>query len=326
MDRTVDVNRILEILADGEFHSGESLGRALGVSRTAIWKQVGRLEEMGLTVHSVKGKGYRLIEGPELLSEQKIRAALGVEAAEIFPAIKVRSEVASTNDEVKAASAFAAPLVCFAETQYAGRGRRGRPWVSPYGSNIYMSLSWEFPELSGSLDGLSLCVGVAVASAVRALGVEAVGLKWPNDLVYEGQKLAGILLEMEGELAGPVRVIIGIGINVAMTRAEGMDIDQSWISLAEITASKISRNQLGAQVLTELSQVLPKFQSEGFVGFREQWGDFDALCGAPVVLSMANRKINGVARGVTAEGELLIENERGVHPYRAGEVSVRAGR
>jgi len=320
----VDANRILAILADGEFHSGESLAKTLGVSRTAIWKQIGRIVELGLSVHSVKGRGYRLAEPLELLSDMAIRDALNKDAARCFPLIVVKTEVSSTNDEVKAASAEAAPFVCCAESQLAGRGRRGRHWVSPYGANVYLSLSWEFTELTGPLDGLSLCVGLAVANAVRAFGLGEVGLKWPNDIVCQGQKLAGILLEMEGELSGPVRVIIGIGINVAMKRLAGAAIDQRWTSLAEEMGVRVSRSRLIAEVLNELSWLLPKFERDGFAGIRAEWSALDVLRDAPVDLIMANRRVSGVARGVTASGELLIEGESGAAPYRAGEVSVRA--
>lgn len=319
----MEANRLIEILADGQFHSGESLGQRLNVSRTAVWKQIKQLENMGLRIHSVKGRGYRMADSLELLSGERIRSALDESAAQLFTAIDIQAEVASTNDEVKNRGRESAPYVCFAEMQSSGRGRRGRNWVSPYGSNIYMSVAWVFPEMTGSMDGLSLCVGIAVADAVRKLGIEGVGLKWPNDLICRQQKVAGILLELEGELSGPMRVIIGIGINVAMTEAEGVEIDQSWTSLKNIANHEVSRNQLAAQLLIELAEVLPRFQEKGFVDFLQRWHQLDALRDSPVVLSMSNQQIVGQAKGVTAAGELLIENETGTHPYRGGEVSVR---
>ena len=321
----MEINQIIHILADGAFHSGESLGLRLGVSRAAIWKQMSQLEKLGLQVYSVKGKGYRLANSIELLSEPLIRAHLSHREAELFSCIDIRSEVASTNDQVKMQAGASAkfPQVCLAERQSAGRGRRGRTWVSPYGTNIYMSLAWDFPELTGALDGLSLCVGIAVAEAIADLGVEGVGMKWPNDLLYRQRKLAGILLELEGELSGPMQVIIGIGVNVEMTQSHGVDIDQEWISLAEITATKISRNLLVAKILSQLANTLPRFQAGGFIDFRERWHELDALLNQPVVLSMANKEVTGFSRGVTQDGELLIEDNVGVRAYRGGEVSLR---
>ncbi len=317
----MDANRILKILADGDFHSGESLGQILGVSRTAVWKQITQLEKLGLDVHSVKGKGYRLASRIELLSKEGVRSCLDSHAQQLYQHMDIKPLVSSTNDEVKAKSL--APCVCLAEAQSSGRGRRGRDWVSPYGSNIYMSLAWPFEHLASSLDGLSLCVGIAVARAIRELTAVQVGLKWPNDLVCGQKKLAGILLELEGELSGPMRVIIGIGVNVAMTRSAGSEIDQDWISLAEMSHQEISRNRLAAQILMELAEVLPEFQAQGFSGFHKCWQELDALNDREVQLTMANSKVIGRARGVTEAGEILIETKTGVQAFRGGEVSVR---
>ncbi|MCF7981092.1 MAG: bifunctional biotin--[acetyl-CoA-carboxylase] ligase/biotin operon repressor BirA [Pseudomonadales bacterium] len=321
----MNANQIIKILADGGFHSGQSLGCRLGVSRTAIWKHISRLEKLGLKVHSVKGRGYRLAASLELLSKPLIRADLTENAAKLFGSIDIRSEVISTNDEVraKAKGSPPSPHVCLAEMQSSGRGRRGRSWVSPYAANIYLSLAWDFPEMTGALDGLSLCVGIAVADAIAKLGVSGVGLKWPNDLIYQRRKLAGILLELEGELSGPARVIIGIGVNVAMTKAEGADIDQDWVSLVDIADTKISRNALAAEILNQLAEVLPRFQEGGFVEFHKRWHDLDVLRGNSVMLSLANTQVKGWAKGVTDIGELVIENDTGIRTYRAGEVSLR---
>jgi len=320
-------NQLIEILSDGNFHSGEYLGRCMGVSRTAVWKKISQLEKLGLQVHSVKGKGYRLIDSLELLSKPLIRAGLSSRALALFNSIDIQSEVVSTNDEVKGkvkaqVSEFI-PHVCFAERQSSGRGRRGKTWVSPYGANIYMSLCWTFPETTGVLDGLSLCVGMAMADAIANSGVAGVGLKWPNDVLYQGRKLAGILLELEGEISGPAQVIIGIGVNVAMSKNQGMEIDQDWISLADITATTISRNVLAAQILNQLAEVLPRFQVGGFKEFQQRWHELDVMKDRPVVLSMANKQIRGQARGVTETGELLIEDDSGIKSYRGGEVSLR---
>lgn len=323
----MEANQIIKILADGKFHSGEALGQILGVSRAAIWKQIGQLEELGLQVSSVRGKGYRLSQPIDLLSMEIIEQHLSSKAANCFPRLDLQSVVGSTNDALKNHGADGkGAMVCLAEMQTAGRGRRGRQWVSPYGSNIYMSLVWEFNEIGGALDGLSLCVGITVAETLRHLGCAGVALKWPNDLLFGGRKLGGILLELEGELTGTTRVVIGIGINVVMNRAQGQEIDQDWVSAQEICDKPISRNQLVAELLNRLAESLPAFEVQGFSGFWERWQALDALIGLPVRLLMGNRVVEGVSQGVSEQGELLILSGEAVSAYRAGEISLRAVR
>lgn len=317
----MDANRILNILADGDFHSGESIGEVLGISRSAVWKQVSQLEKLGLEINSVKGRGYRLARPIELLAVEKIMRHLDEREQQLFRDIDVKSTVGSTNDEVKAKDG--APYVCLAEAQSSGRGRRGRDWISPYGTNIYLSVAWSFDQLSGSLDGLSLCVGIAVARAIEQLVGLKAGLKWPNDLVYEQKKLAGVLLELEGELSGPMRVIIGIGVNVEMSRAAGADIDQQWVSLSEISRKTVSRNQLAAQILSQLADILPEFEQHGFSRFTGVWREFDVLENVGIYLVQPNKRITGVAKGVSENGELLVATGNGVEVFRSGEVSVR---
>lgn len=322
----MNVERLIAILADGKFHSGESLGQHLGISRTAVWKQVNYLELLGLSINSVKGKGYRMVGGLEMLSGESIQGQMSTESRNAFPQIEIKSTVASTNDEARLNGTGDLPYVCCAELQTAGRGRRGREWVSPYGANVYMSLAWTFSEVAGSLDGLSLCVGIAVARAISAMGVEGVGLKWPNDLVVDHEKVAGILLELTGELSGPIRVIIGIGVNVSMDEAQGEAIDQSWTSLTRVASREVSRNRLCAYLLNELAEILPRFQDRGFADFVEQWNAMDILNGNEVVLHLADTQVVGVARGVASSGALLVEGVSGVEQYRGGEVSVRAAK
>ena len=165
-----------------------------------------------------------------------------------------------------------------------------------------------------------------MADAIANSGVAGVGLKWPNDVLYQGRKLAGILLELEGEISGPAQVIIGIGVNVAMSKNQGMEIDQDWISLADITATTISRNVLAAQILNQLAEVLPRFQVGGFKEFQQRWHELDVMMNRPVELSMANKQIRGQTRGVTETGELLIEDDSGIKSYRGGEVSLRVAK
>lgn len=320
------LEQLLIALDEGRFHSGEALAHRFGVSRTAIWNAINKLKDLGLDVQSVKGKGYRIANDIELLSQTAIMAELHPHAQAVFPAVEILLSTDSTNRQVASSmGASRKPLVCLAETQQEGRGRRGRQWVSPFAANNYLSIGWRFNQLSASLDGLSLCVGLALVRAAQRAGVCGIGLKWPNDLLFEGQKVAGVLIEIVGELSGPVQVVIGIGVNVAMTRAQGKAIDQSWTTLSDIAGHRISRNTMAALVINQLVDILPQFEQGGFAIFREEWSGCDVLQGRTVEVDMAGRKVQGVARGVNYSGELLLETATGLEPIRGGEVSVRAG-
>lgn len=318
----MDLEKLLTLLADGQFHSGEELSDCLGVSRTAIWKQVAKLEELGLEINAVKGKGYRLRQDIDLLSLQSIYECLDDATCEIFDRIDLHLATPSTNK--LAADTKVTPYVCLAEMQTAGRGRRGRDWISPFAKNIYLSLAWRFGDSAASLDSLSLCVAVALAKALRKLGCEGVGVKWPNDLLHQNRKLAGILLEASGELGGPIRVVIGIGLNVAMTSQQGQAIDQQWVALSELMDSELSRSKVAAMLLNELAKALPAFEQHGFAAFEKDWRAFDCLVNRKLELHLGSQRISGVGRGVDPTGALLIEQDGRIKAYRGGEVSVRA--
>jgi len=317
----MNFEELLATLADGKFHSGEELSNTLCVSRTAVWKQIAKLHDLGVDVNAVKGRGYRLRQSVELLSLAEIYRHIDDKTCDTFDRIDIELAVESTNR--MAADVKVSPYVCLAEMQTAGRGRRGREWVSPFATNIYLSLAWQFNEATSSLDSLSLCVAVVLARALRRLGCAGVGLKWPNDVLIGNRKLAGILLEASGEVGGPIRVIVGVGLNVAMSRGQGQSIDQDWISLNEIVAEPLSRNEIVAAVLDEMAMALPGFEEKGFSGFEKDWREFDCLTDRPVVLQLGSKKIDGIARGVDATGGLLIERGDTLTVYRGGEISVR---
>jgi len=206
------------------------------------------------------------------------------------------------------------------------RGRRGRTWVSPYAGNIYLSLSWDFTQGAAALEGMSLAVGVAVAEALRASGVDGAQLKWPNDILYGGDKLGGVLLEMTGDAAGACQVVVGVGLNVAMPEVAGGAIDQSWTDLRRLcNGEPPSRSQLLAHLLNELLPLLAGFEAGGFSPWRQRWQALDAFAGQRVVLSSGERKISGVAKGVDERGALQLETTTGTQPVFGGEISLRAG-
>ena len=319
---------LLPLLADGEFRSGQDLADVLGVSRTAVWKQLNKLaRESGLEIESVKGKGYRIRGGVELLDAGRVTAGLQARAHSLMTSLRILDSVDSTNAEVmrQALQGCGAGLVCTAEQQTAGRGRRGRPWVSPFAGNLYLSLLWEFSQGAAALEGLSLAAGVAVSRALLACGVPPVQLKWPNDVLYDGAKLGGILLEMTGDAAGACQVVVGVGLNVAMPQAAAADIDQAWADIDTVTGQEHpGRNALLAALLNELLPLLADFEHQGFAGWRDDWQALDAFAGSPVVLTTGASQMGGVARGVDERGALQLETTTGVQPVYGGEISLRA--
>lgn len=320
------LSRLLAVLADGEVHSGRELGELLGVSRAAVWKQLQKLETYGLALESVKGRGYRLPGGLELLEHNRVTAELTELSGELLGELALFAVTDSTNARTMARAApGAGGYVCLAEQQTAGRGRRGRTWVSPFGRNLYLSVLWEFDTGAAALEGLSLATGVALVRALEACGVPDLQLKWPNDLLWQNRKLAGILLEMTGDPAGQCQVVIGIGVNGQMPGAAAAEIDQPWVDLSEITDGRPpSRNRLAAAILNELLPLLDEYQRSGFAPWRENWQALDALASREVVLSSASRQIHGRVLGVTDTGALRLECDGGEEIFYGGELSLRA--
>lgn len=321
----MEFNDLLALVADGEFHSGEELGAALGVSRTAIWKQLQKFANDGLVLESVRGRGYRLPGGYCALREQAIRQALDAEASALLSSLDVLQRVDSTSSLLAERGRLGASsgAVCVAEQQTAGRGRLGRTWVSPFGRNLMFSILWEFDGGAAALEGLSLAVGVGVAETLQALGLAGVQLKWPNDVLVDGRKIAGVLLEMQGDAAGRCQVVIGIGVNVAMP--DNAPIDQAWTDLKRAGQEQLDRNYLLAALLNRLLPLLHAFSQTGFGALRERWQALDALYGRPVVLHRGAWQVAGVCWGVADNGALKFEGEAGVEWISGGEVSIRAG-
>lgn len=323
---------LLPLLSDGEFRSGQDLANALGVSRTAVWKQLNKLDALGLDIESVKGRGYRIPGGIDLLDESRVRAGLNTNARGFLSQLIIDEVVDSTNAQAmrKVEQGAGAGVVCTAEQQTAGRGRRGRAWVSPFARNIYLSVIGEFTQGAAALEGLSLAVGVAVARALGSCGISQVQLKWPNDVLHGDAKLGGILLEMLGDAAGTCQVIVGVGLNVAMPLATAADIDQQWTDVA--SAAKIQgqscpgRNKLLAALLNELLPLMSHFEAEGFSRWRALWQELDAHAGKAVMLTSGSEQRAGIARGVNERGALQLETTLGIQSVYGGEMSLRVAK
>lgn len=315
---------ILGLLADGLFHSGEELGANLGISRAAVSKQLAVLRERGLEIDVVHGKGYRLRDPFDLLDAAKIVSYVGNEGLLQTQQLLVEAEVASTNDVlmglVKEGRSF---LVCLAERQLAGRGRRGRSWLSPFAGNFYGSFSWTFHGGFPSLEGLSLAVGVAVAEALEEIGCHEIRLKWPNDLVVRGRKLGGILLEVQGESDGACHVVVGIGVNFRQTEGMQLEIAQPVTDVCREVGRDIDRNLMAATIVRHVLGLLQDYEQQGFACWRQRWITRDANRDMPVEILGLSEPVLGIARGVDEHGALLLETGRGLQRVTGGEVSVR---
>ncbi len=326
------VRRVIERLADGRFHSGENMARALGVSRSAIWKSLRTVRALGLEVHAVTRKGYRLPQPLELIDERSIRAHLQKETARRLGCLSVHHSIESTNTLLLATPAGAAgkAQVCLAEYQSAGRGRRGKRWVMPFGAGLCLSVGWTFAETPRQLSALGLAIGVSVLRAVRRLKGAAVTLKWPNDIWFEGRKLGGILLELQAEADGPAFVVVGLGLNYRLPAASRKEIAALGLESAEIgelfDGTVPGRNELAAAVIEEIVVALGEFERHGFAGFHKEWREADALSGRTVTAMKGSEMQGGIARGIDEEGALLIEYRGRVIKIVSGEVSLRLAR
>lgn len=316
----VDGLQLLERLRDGRFHSGEELGTALGVSRSAVWKKIKKINsQFGVIVHSVPGKGYRLAQEMAALVPQK--RFLGEFLSWDITLFKTLD---STNAEAlrRLRLGAAVPFAVVAEQQTAGRGRRGRVWVSPFGENLYFSLAIQIDQGARQLEGLSLTVGLAVVGALRKIGIQDIGLKWPNDALASGRKIAGILLELDGDLADICHVVIGIGININML-LPAETIDQQWTSACIESGKLVDRNLMLMELQSELDQYLEAHSSIGFSGLCAEWMRNDVWRGRMVVLSSGEQKVAGVVTGVDETGALMLMVDGVEQRFSGGELSLR---
>lgn len=315
---------ILKILSDGSFHSGEALANSTGVTRAAVWKAIQSLQATyALDIHPVRGRGYRLAQSIELLDRQSILQQLRQRSR--LAGLDTFLTIDSTNQYLMhvPAEEVRAPWVVLAEQQSAGRGRRGRSWQSPFAGNIYGSLLWRFNQVNANFAGLSLVIGVVVCRLLTHLGIEQLGLKWPNDVLCEGKKLCGILIEMRGETHGPYDAVIGIGLNLAMPDEIGRTIDQPWIALEQVAATLPARNALAAQLIDALLEALPQFEAHGLQPYLAEWRHLDHFRDQTITLHLGDKRMQGVERGVDEQGALLVEHNGKLQRYYSGEISLR---
>jgi BirA family transcriptional regulator, biotin operon repressor / biotin---[acetyl-CoA-carboxylase] ligase len=323
---TNHLKTLIRILSDGQFHSGEELGKALSLTRSAVWKLMQQFSAWDIEVESKTNKGYRVVGGLALLQSTPILQYMTPISSALIESIEILDEIGSTNDYLKKIPTTSrVARVCLAEKQTAGRGRQGRPWISPYARNIYLSILWPFQKDLSQLSGLSLAVAVAIVEALKDYGItENIGLKWPNDIFGQNKKLAGVLVELSGETYDQCNAVIGVGLNVDMPVSMHEIIDRSYTDIKTLTDSIPDRNQLAGLLLNRIVAALSLFNNQGFKPFVKPWRELDITFGKPVKILTPLKEIFGISRGIDENGFFLLEESNGVIiSFSGGEVSLR---
>ncbi|MDE2305677.1 MAG: biotin--[acetyl-CoA-carboxylase] ligase [Gammaproteobacteria bacterium] len=319
---------LVAALADGQVHSGEALAASLGVSRAAVWKAIERLRSDGIAVAALPRRGYQLERAIELLEETRLVEPIAPARRSLLRRLTLPFETDSTNTRLLEAGP--PPLgmadACSAEIQRAGRGRRGRSWLAPFGDAIALSTAWQFAAMPRDLPSLGLAAGVVIARALQLGGARGIGLKWPNDLWLGTAKLGGILVDLRAEADGPVHVVIGVGVNLRLSPAARASIQRTGVraaALADACERPPSRNRIAGLMLDGLLDLLERFEREGFAPYRERWAELDVLAGRRAVVVGTDERVAGIARGIAADGALRLECDGAVRRFLSGDVSLR---
>jgi BirA family biotin operon repressor/biotin-[acetyl-CoA-carboxylase] ligase len=317
---------LIESLADGRFHSGTEIAQVMGISRAGVWKHVRRLENFGLEVVSVPGKGYRLTRPIELLNAERILNGLDASVRDLMGPLHIENVLESTNSTLMQMASGTAPngTAVLAEFQKQGRGRIGRSWLSPLGGGICLSLLWRFQD-PREVAGLSLAVGVGLTRALESIGASDVALKWPNDLLWRGAKLGGILIEIVGEAHGSCAVVIGVGLNIDLPTEIEARIDQSATDLRRVLGGKTGlRNDIVAGFLSHLLKILKSYAEEGLPAYLPEWRATHGDSGKPATIRIGDAEVVGKVVDVSPEGFLIFEEEGGRRrTFASGEVRLR---
>jgi BirA family biotin operon repressor/biotin-[acetyl-CoA-carboxylase] ligase len=312
------------------------LTRDLSLDESAVNAGFERLREAGVAIVNSDGAGFALANSVQLLDRAEILAAMPSGSRAQVESISLTFETSSTQ-----ADALAAPTpqrgcaVFLAERQTAGQGRRGRAWASPLAANLYMSVSRRFAGGLAALSGLSLVVGVAIAESLNAQlawahgeagdnsNASRIGVKWPNDLLADGKKLGGILVQSRGDAVAGAQAVIGMGINVRMPESHAAQIDQAWCDLSGLGGGMLSRNALVAALLDAMLPALEQFDHGGLSPFLPRWRQLDALAGKPVRILDGSAVHEGVSLGITESGALRVRQGEHERSFHSGDASLR---
>ncbi len=317
-----NLKRLIQVLGDGNYHSGISLGKELNITRSAVWKFVNQLKNYDIQIDSSGAYGYRLQQPLKLLDAVTIKKYIQQKPCDII----IFDSISSTNDYLKTClDSKTNPQIFLAEQQTAGRGRFGRNWYSPFGQNIYLSCLWHFDKDISELSSLSLMVSLAIIKTLVDYGINtSLKIKWPNDILYDHQKLAGTLIEMVAESHASSQAIVGIGLNVNMFFDVNDKINQNWTSIAKILGNYQDRNVLTGMLLNNLFNYLSEFNNKGFTEFLSEWQKYDYLIGKQIKLINNKKIIIGVALGINKRGCLVLkhDDDNKVIEYSSGDTTL----
>ncbi len=323
------IKKLLKILSDGNAHSGAHLGESLGITRSAVWKLINQLkQEMGIHIEAKTNQGYRIQESFELLNLRKIKSCLSPEYHSYIKKSIIFDKIPSTNNYLleQLQNKDHSVAICLAELQTAGRGKFNRRWLSPFGNNIYLSLLWHFSNDSSQLSGLSLVISVAIIRALKKYGISHdITVKWPNDIMWRGRKLGGVLIDLRGEFNFNCDAVIGVGLNLYLSGGLKKALDFPATDLTEIIQCFPERNKLTAYLLEELLNALSVFQKKGFQPFLRDFSAVNNTLNKPVRITLGSEIYQGIGRGINEEGFFLLEIEKGtIKSFSCGEASLCA--
>jgi len=320
--------RLLHLLSDRQFRSGAELGKQLGIGCAAVHEHLAELKASGLPVDDVSGLGYRLARGVEPLDCDSVFRHMDRASRQMITKFLVEQSVDSTNNVLgrlhRNQSVHGA--VCIAEAQAGGRGRRENPWVASAYRNLLMSMAWVFDTWPPDLSGISIAVAVTLIDVMKGLGIDGLGMKWPNDIVFEGKKLGGILIEISGERSGACTLIIGVGLNVNITERDAPAITQPWTDLVKVSGRNLDRNELAGVCISCLCKLLVEYPRTGFSPYQKRWPEIDVLAGQHVTIINhgAGELTHGKVLRVDNAGALILtEDGNGEKAFYSGDVSVR---
>ena len=303
---------LLTALGDGACHSGSELGQLLGITRSAIWKQIKQLLDQGVPIQSIPNQGYQLPSTLILLNQQHLTDQLLKQEITVPFHVHLYTSLDSTNRYLRDLPISNLLDICCAETQTQGRGRFGRQWHSPFGENIYCSSRWNLNYDLARLSGLSLIVSLAILRTLNEfIPTQDIKIKWPNDILWGDKKLCGSLIEIMAESNSDAQVIIGIGLNVNTDTRQHTLSDKAWCSLYEITERHFDRNQLIAALIANLDRYLTQFIHQDLNVFMDEWNQHDYLAGKYITVTQASGTISGVACGINSMGQLLLNTDSG---------------
>lgn len=325
---TATAHRLARLLARGGALSGPALAVELGITRAAVWKTVRQLRAMGMAIRADRATGYRIDAPVDLLAVDRIRAHLDPAAAGRLDALEVLWSLPSTSDYLleQPAVPVGQARACLVEYQSGGRGRRGRRWFAPLGQAVCLSVTATFAASPPQLHTFSLAAGVAVMRALRPFGIPGLGLKWPNDVLLDGRKLGGLLVDVRGESGGPLQVVVGVGLNYQLNESVSAAVSAAGgIQPAAIGAHlpDCSRNALAGALISQLVLMFPEFARGGLAAFLPEWRHADALDGRSITVRRERDTLVGTARGVAADGQLRLATATGTIALLTGDISIR---